>query len=427
MGLLLFINFLGVCLGLVACSILFFANKTQRHANNFLILSLAALSMSMLQAILFSTGYIMKFPHFFRAFSPFYYLMMPSAYLYMRAIIFDETKLRKWDFLHFTPAILHFFEMTPWYFMDAESKRELISRFLNNQDFMIELKEGLLPPYVHNILRPILAIGYLFAMHRLLRKATDIKEGSFRIIHSFTFRWLQILFSLLIFLTIFFFATVILPAPVIGRTNMIHIIVSSILIVINFYLFSKPQILYGIPHISQLPDKSAGTLTIEETTSLLPDVDNESQPVSEEITASTAGTTHSALDYLVAYQPLVEKHLSTTRPYLRPGYSLIQLSEETGIPRHHLSALLNKIYGARFNDFINRYRIQYITENMHDPEWPKLTLEGIAREAGFNSRTAFFNAIKKFTGLSPTEFLEKAKNTQINFLEKNFMADLSRQ
>ena len=431
MGLLLIINFVGFCLGLLACCILLFANKTHRHANNFLILVLAGLSLSMLQAILFSSGDITRFPHFFRAFSPFFYLIMPSAYLYLRAVIFDETRLRKWDFLHFTPAILHFLELMPWYFTNAQTKSELLTRFLNNKDFMVQLNEGLLPPYGHNILRSLLAIGYLIVMHRLMIKAATMKEGSFRIAYSHTFRWLQIFLSLMTFLTLFFFATIILPAPEIGRSNLIHIIVSSIFLVINIYLFSKPQVLYGIPHIILQPaDKSAEEIIFEESPARLPEVDIESKPVVNEETLSKqepspTRATHSALDYLVAYQPVVEKHLLMTKPYLRPGYSLVQLSDETGIPRHHLSALLNKINGTRFNDFINRYRIQYITENMNDPEWPKLTLEGIAREAGFNSRTAFFNAIKKFTGLSPTEFLERAKNQQINFLEKNFMTDLS--
>ena len=110
--------------------------------------------------------------------------------------------------------------------------------------------------------------------------------------------------------------------------------------------------------------------------------------------------------------------MSVSKPFLKQGYSLIQLSDDIGVPRHHLSALLNKVYGMRFNDFINRYRIAYIIENMDHPEWPKLTLEGIAREAGFNSRTTFFNAIKKLTGLPPTEFLERAKNKDSNVISK---------
>jgi AraC-like DNA-binding protein len=419
MSALWIISFLGFCLGLIACCILLFANKTQRHANHFLVISLAGLTLSMLHATLSASGYYLRFPHLFRVFSPFFYMIMPAAYLYLRAILFDETKYRKWDFIHFMPAVLHFFELIPWYAMDSESKRELISKFLNHPDFVIQLKEGLLPAYMHNIIRSVLAIGYLLAMHLLLRRSSTVKEGTFRILHSIAFRWLRTLTYLLTFLAVFFLAVLILPAPIIGRTNMINVIISSIFIVINFFLFSKPQILYGIPHIIPSPVKQSVEATVTNgPTELVPNKKN-AQFLQDD--SNQTEILHSALDYLLGYQPLVENHLSTSKPFLKQGYSLIQLSEETGIPRHHLSALLNKIYGIRFNDFINRYRVQYITQNMNDPKWPNLTLEGIAREAGFNSRTTFFNAIKKFTGLTPSDFLERARHNQINLFQQGII------
>jgi AraC-like DNA-binding protein len=61
---------------------------------------------------------------------------------------------------------------------------------------------------------------------------------------------------------------------------------------------------------------------------------------------------------------------------------------------------------------MNRMRIDYIIENLGGPQWGNLTLEGIARQAGFNSRTTFFNSIKKATGLAPSEFLESIKTGQ---------------
>jgi AraC-like DNA-binding protein len=49
-------------------------------------------------------------------------------------------------------------------------------------------------------------------------------------------------------------------------------------------------------------------------------------------------------------------------------------------------------------------------EKNFNPEWEKLTLEGIGNEVGFSSRTTFYNSIKKFRGVSPSEFFEKKKN-----------------
>ena len=159
---------------------------------------------------------------------------------------------------------------------------------------------------------------------------------------------------------------------------------------------------------------------LHETTSP-PDLHGKAfQLVEESSMVKESPPNHSSLDYLLAYKPVLELHLETNKPYLQQGYNVAKLSLETGIPQHHLSALLNKVYGVRFNDFINQYRIRHITDYFDKSGWAQLTLEGIASEAGFNYRTTFFNAIKKSTGLSPSEFISKVKVEKIG--DQNGMA-----
>ena len=110
-----------------------------------------------------------------------------------------------------------------------------------------------------------------------------------------------------------------------------------------------------------------------------------------------------------SYKLILETYIEAYKPFLKKGCSLIYLSQETCIPPHQLSALVNRAYGMGFNEFMNRTRIEYIKKNFPNPEWANLTLEGIARQAGFNSRTTFFTAIKKTTGLTPSEFMENIK------------------
>lgn len=63
----------------------------------------------------------------------------------------------------------------------------------------------------------------------------------------------------------------------------------------------------------------------------------------------------------------------------------------------------------RFNEFVNRMRINYISENFGNVDWDKLTLEGIAKQVGFTSRTTFFNAIKKLQDLRLQHLLHELK------------------
>jgi AraC-like DNA-binding protein len=75
-----------------------------------------------------------------------------------------------------------------------------------------------------------------------------------------------------------------------------------------------------------------------------------------------------------------------------------------------LSYLINTEYNLHFQDYINGQRLEFLIENFQNPEWQQLTLEGMAWEAGFKSRSTFFRAFVKFTGQSPSEYFHKIKS-----------------
>ena len=65
------------------------------------------------------------------------------------------------------------------------------------------------------------------------------------------------------------------------------------------------------------------------------------------------------------------------------------------------------IKGGRFNDFLNKYRIEYITKKINKTYLTNFTMEAIANEAGFASKSSFNLAFKKFNQCTPTEYLSK--------------------
>ncbi|MEM9858069.1 MAG: helix-turn-helix domain-containing protein, partial [Bacteroidota bacterium] len=72
---------------------------------------------------------------------------------------------------------------------------------------------------------------------------------------------------------------------------------------------------------------------------------------------------------------------------------------------HTLSQLINDNLDKNFTLFINEYRIYFakelIKQNTH------LKLEAIGYDSGFNSKSAFYAAFKKITGMTPAQFKEK--------------------
>ena len=184
---------------------------------------------------------------------------------------------------------------------------------------------------------------------------------------------------------------------------------------IMLYLFFQPQILYGIPRI-QLVDGGL-SLEVQETEI---ELNNSKQEILVEETLKNEREPLCPIPKsLESYKLILDAYLEANKPFLKKSCSIIYLSQETCIPPHQLSALINRAYGMGFNEFMNRIRIEYIKKNFSNREWSNLTLEGIARQEGFNSRTTFFTEIKKTTGLSPSEFVQNIKASQNNGTEIN--------
>lgn len=103
---------------------------------------------------------------------------------------------------------------------------------------------------------------------------------------------------------------------------------------------------------------------------------------------------------------LLEEFMKTHRPYLDADLSLVSLAQKIGISREELSDTINQGFQARFNDFINQYRIIETKRLITDGKHKTHSLLGLAFEAGFNSKATFNRAFKKLENKSPSEYLE---------------------
>ena len=97
------------------------------------------------------------------------------------------------------------------------------------------------------------------------------------------------------------------------------------------------------------------------------------------------------------------------RVYLNPEYRLNDLAKSSNISTHKVSQVINTIEKTSFSDLINRYRIQEAKEMLVSEKYKTYTILAIAHEVGFNSKTAFYNAFKKQSGISPSAFVKEHK------------------
>ncbi len=110
---------------------------------------------------------------------------------------------------------------------------------------------------------------------------------------------------------------------------------------------------------------------------------------------------------IAEYTSRMNTHISENKPYLNPDLSLRELANQIDIHPNHLSWILNNSIGKNFNEFINSYRIEAFKSIAKAQKNENLTIEGLAYESGFNSKTVFNTYFKRATGLTPKQFLKQ--------------------
>ena len=378
--------FLSAFIGLLVSSILAFMNTAPPHANRLLSVSLFSVVLFTFMSALMINHAIFRVPYLFRLNMPLHYLVAPCAYLYVRAVLYQEIRFRRYDWLHFVPFGLHALELMPFLLHSVAYKLEYLQQLLVDVAGVTKQKEGLLPDYYHPVIKFLLGNGYVFLQWRLIRRFGRQAPTSYFQNNQPVVRWLRgfTLLNTLLYPPVL--VAMFLPMEATFITIFIVATLGSYLLITSTVLFFFPRILYGMAG----PNPAVATE---------PPVSTAKDNVGRAYTLSAEKRSE--------YAQRVETYMKQ-QPFLRKGYSIKDLALETAIPPHHLSALINQTYGTNFNDFINRYRVEYVKEMLKQPEWRHLTLEGIALEAGFTNRTTFFRAFTKLTGTSPSKFITQS-------------------
>ncbi|WP_068414317.1 AraC family transcriptional regulator [Labrenzia sp. OB1] len=87
--------------------------------------------------------------------------------------------------------------------------------------------------------------------------------------------------------------------------------------------------------------------------------------------------------------------------YRDPNLTLHSLSAHVGVSLNYVSQTLNENLGQSFFEFVNGWRVK---EAIPLIEAGKTTVLAIAYEVGFNSRSSFYSAFKRSTGMTPTAY-----------------------
>ena len=104
---------------------------------------------------------------------------------------------------------------------------------------------------------------------------------------------------------------------------------------------------------------------------------------------------------------VLENIMQTKKLFLNPELKITDVASEVLFPRKQISQAMNEKLSNNFYNFINRYRIEEAKRLLEDTKYSKFSIEGIAHQSGFNSRSSFYTAFRNETGVTPSQFRGK--------------------
>ncbi|WP_320112254.1 helix-turn-helix domain-containing protein [Draconibacterium orientale] len=329
---------------------------------------------------LFHTGYVINTPHLLYASEPFNLLAGPMIYLYARSQEYQRFKLIKTDLLLLIPSIISLLVYIPTYTMSAADK------ILEYQHY------GTLEADVKNYIWEwifLVSINVTFfaaALQRFKNYNEKIKT-LYSNIENADLRITQILIRLCIVIYTLELAAVFLTYYELPFNNELY----------NLYDIFQFVVLVLIGYDAFRTYKHSATIKQEWQRIHLEDGQSINQPIKYANSTLTPKQSAALKEKLEAY---MDKH----EVYLEPQIRIKDLADLTGISSHQISQVLNESFNQNFYEFINTYRVKKAIALIQDPQNSALTFSAIGYEAGFNSKTTFYEAFKKATGTTPAQY-----------------------
>lgn len=113
-----------------------------------------------------------------------------------------------------------------------------------------------------------------------------------------------------------------------------------------------------------------------------------------------------------SYKKQLKQLFEVDKVFIDNKLTVNDVAGKMQIPRQHLSEILSMHLNTNFQDFLNKYRVEEFIQHLNNPNYNNLTLLGIAKEVGFNSKTSFYTTFKKVTGMTPSEYKKKIQNEE---------------
>ena len=366
-------------IGILTVSIILFSLKSNKIVNLFLVFLIVFASTRMLTRSTFSLNIQHSFDDFTGPYKSILLFVLPLFYLYFKAIVFDNSKFLKRDFIHFVFPLVFF-----------------TFNFICFKLQLIEINQLRL---LNLIICSFFAFLYLYKCIFMLRtklwnQELEIHKGHYRLIKNWTLFLAVICVILTIRLTASLFYEWLNGTELTGHSMVI--IQVSLWLIIFLKILISPEILFGLPKLR----KKAHTFSVSEIT-----VSNFWNMDAFEFANEQDKKLKDKVDPRILILIEEIEYLVQNMNYFRnQKITLINLANELSVPTSHIVYIFKYHCNLTFTEYKSLKRIEDAKTLIESGFLGTNTLESLALEVGFSSYNPFFTAFKKLTGLSPNEY-----------------------
>ncbi|MGB4843197.1 MAG: AraC family transcriptional regulator [Ferruginibacter sp.] len=373
--------------------LILFQSKPKKSLSDYLLM----LFTFLLGAIFFdqylrNTNFYELHPQYWGITYCFPILTAPLLYFYVILITQPEQKFKPWFWLLTIPFFVFLtYYLANYYFLPIDKKTAYFHLATNKPWAMIYAGEFFLV-----FSGPVYSVLGLFIIKRHIKNI----EGNFSYTAGINLSWLKTILIATVIANVIevllnIFSDIYPYFTYQTADNLMHSFNVLLIFFIGYYGF-KQVLIY--PSGKAKPD----LMLNEQLTEKQLKRNSETSPK-----YIKSGLQKNNVD--IYYSSLIQL-MDSEKLFLDSRLSIKTVADKLGISVNHLSQVINQQSGKNFFNFINEYRVEEAKKLLLDQLNQKYTILAIAYDCGFNSKSSFNTIFKKYTGKTPSDFMESSKN-----------------
>lgn len=346
-------------------------NKKQQRNTFFLGVFVLLFGLTSVTGIAEGLNLIQYYPYLNHLPFDFLWLLFPVFYLYVKEIsIFPDKK----NYYILIPGIIEFLFLGSLLFLEEETRNNISDSLLYGLFFIFG---GI-----------IFSIVILVKTFVLIKRHTKSIKEQYSSIEYKEVAWIKYFSLILLFYFLSTFITIIVVV-ILGEQKS-HL--------------ESVEIIFTVINCGLIFWASFKGITQQNVSLLIPE---DKIAITDKNSKDKVSKKDALEDNDESIKIIIEKlkHIiDENQLFKNVDLTIIDVSEKIGIHPRKLSTIINSNLGSNFNTFINNYRVALAKELLRNNDENNLTIEGIAYEAGFKSKSSFYTAFKNATQMTPVNY-----------------------